>query len=149
MLLCKQGGNPTKKFARFANDNQAPGFYCRLRKHAARRGSLNDHLGTPGQGKGRCTSSDEPASKKIAVIVGASSGIGQRAALRVAERDAGVILTYHTHPNAAIETTSTIEGESETVTALPFDVGRSATFAAFADRAAGELNSRCYNRELD
>ena len=89
------------------------------------------------------------ASKKIAVIVGASSGIGQRAALRLAERDAGVILTYHTHPNAAIETTSTIEGESETVTALPFDVGRSATFAAFADRAAGELNSRCYNRELD
>jgi NAD(P)-dependent dehydrogenase (short-subunit alcohol dehydrogenase family) len=41
---------------------------------------------------------------KVAVVTGGSSGIGQAAATRIAERGAGVIVTYNTNPEGAKET---------------------------------------------
>ncbi|MFB6876032.1 SDR family NAD(P)-dependent oxidoreductase [Streptomyces sp. NPDC056323] len=35
---------------------------------------------------------------KVAIVTGASSGIGQSAAIEIAKRGAGVILTYGTNP---------------------------------------------------
>ena len=38
---------------------------------------------------------------KIAIVTGGSSGIGRHAAIRIAERGAGVILTYNSNPDGA------------------------------------------------
>lgn len=87
----------------------------------------------------------EQGETKVAIITGASSGIGQRAAIRVAERGAGVIVAYHNDQDGARETVSTIEGNGGTAVALQIDVGRSETFPGFARRAADEMR-RLWNR---
>ncbi|MDR7385752.1 SDR family NAD(P)-dependent oxidoreductase [Promicromonospora iranensis] len=72
----------------------------------------------------------------ITIVVGASSGIGQAAAIRAAEGGSGVIATYHSNKDGAAETVSRIQDVGGTAVALPLDVGDSATFPAF--RAAVE-----------
>jgi NAD(P)-dependent dehydrogenase (short-subunit alcohol dehydrogenase family) len=48
----------------------------------------------------------------------------------------------HSHPEGADETVAAIEAAGGTAVALPLDVGRSETFAAFAERVAEELDRR-------
>ena len=72
----------------------------------------------------------------ITIVVGASSGIGQAAAIRAAEGGSGVIVTYNSHRDGALETVARIQEAGGTAVALPLDVGDSATFPAF--RAAVE-----------
>jgi NAD(P)-dependent dehydrogenase (short-subunit alcohol dehydrogenase family) len=82
---------------------------------------------------------------KVAIVTGASSGIGQSAALRLAERGIGVIVTFSAHPERATETVRLIEAAGGSAVALPLDVGRSDSFGAFAERAAAEMRER-WNR---
>jgi NAD(P)-dependent dehydrogenase (short-subunit alcohol dehydrogenase family) len=82
----------------------------------------------------------ERANVKIAVVTGASSGIGQAAAIRIAERGARVIVTYNTSADGAKDTVATIERNGGEAVALPLDVGRSASFADFAEQVAYEVN---------
>jgi NAD(P)-dependent dehydrogenase (short-subunit alcohol dehydrogenase family) len=79
---------------------------------------------------------------KIAVVTGASSGIGQGAAVRIAERGTAVVLTYNANREGAADTVATIERQGGTAVALPLDVGRSETFPAFAEALAGEIAAR-------
>ncbi|WP_285106136.1 SDR family oxidoreductase [Promicromonospora sp. MEB111] len=72
----------------------------------------------------------------ITIVVGASSGIGQAAAIRAAEGGSGVVVTYNGNRDGALETVARIEEAGGTAVALPLDVGDSATFPAF--RAAVE-----------
>lgn len=72
----------------------------------------------------------------ITIVVGASSGIGQAAAIRSAEGGSGVVVTYNANRDGALETVARIEEAGGTAVALPLDVGDSATFPAF--RAAVE-----------
>ena len=51
----------------------------------------------------------ESTDHAIAVVTGGSSGIGRHTAIRVAQRGAGVILTYNSSPDGAEETVATIE----------------------------------------
>jgi NAD(P)-dependent dehydrogenase (short-subunit alcohol dehydrogenase family) len=91
----------------------------------------------------------ESPSVKIAVVTGGSSGIGQAAAIRVAERGAGVILTYNTNADGAKETVATIEGNGGVGVALPLDVSRSVSFADFVEQVARELDDRWGRTTLD
>ncbi|GAA5123852.1 SDR family oxidoreductase [Alloalcanivorax gelatiniphagus] len=69
----------------------------------------------------------------IAIVIGGSAGIGQSAALRLAQQGSGVVLTYRTHLDGAEETVAEIERARGRAVALPLDVGRSETFPAFVD----------------
>ena len=60
----------------------------------------------------------ESTDTKIAVITGGSSGIGRHTAIRVAQRGAGVILTYNSSPDGAEETVATIEEHGGAAVAL-------------------------------
>jgi NAD(P)-dependent dehydrogenase (short-subunit alcohol dehydrogenase family) len=79
---------------------------------------------------------------KIAIVTGGSSGIGRHAAIRIAQRGAGVILTYNGSPEGAAETVAAIEAGGGTAVALQLDVGRTETFGAFIEQVAAVLRDR-------
>ncbi|MGE3289536.1 MAG: SDR family NAD(P)-dependent oxidoreductase [Pseudonocardia sp.] len=76
---------------------------------------------------------------QVAIVTGATSGIGQSAAVQIAGRGTGVVLTYRSNPEAALDTVRTIEKDGGTAVALPLDVGRSDTFPAFHDAVVTAL----------
>ena len=93
--------------------------------------------------------SNESTDNKIAVVTGGSSGIGRHSAMRIAERGAGVILTYNSSPGGAEETVATIGARGGTAVAVQLDVGDSATFDAFARRVAAEIADRWQRSSFD
>ncbi|WP_327677181.1 SDR family NAD(P)-dependent oxidoreductase [Streptomyces sp. NBC_00467] len=68
---------------------------------------------------------------KVAIVTGGSSGIGQSAAVQIAQRGVGVILTYSGNLQGALDTVAAIEKEGGTAVALPLDVGDTGGFPAF------------------
>lgn len=67
----------------------------------------------------------------ITLITGASSGIGQGAAVEVARRGSGVIVTYSSRRERALQTVEQVEQVGGTAVALPLDTGRAETFPDF------------------
>ncbi|GLY05403.1 SDR family oxidoreductase [Actinoplanes sp. NBRC 101535] len=86
---------------------------------------------------------------RVAVITGASSGIGQSAAVHIARRDTGVILTFRGNPAGARDTVATIEKEGGTAVALPLDLGQSTSFPTFRDALTATLRSTWQRDDFD
>ncbi|GAA4182996.1 SDR family oxidoreductase [Streptosporangium oxazolinicum] len=76
---------------------------------------------------------------KIAVVTGGSSGIGRSAAIQIAKRGAGVVLTYNTGRERAQDVVAEIEKDGGTAVALRLDTGDTAAFPAFRDALARTL----------
>ena len=68
---------------------------------------------------------------KVAIVTGGSSGIGRSAAIRIAKREVGVILTYSGNQQGGLDTVAAIEKEGGRAVALPLDVGETGGFPAF------------------
>ncbi|WP_027173149.1 SDR family oxidoreductase [Methylobacterium sp. 10] len=86
---------------------------------------------------------------KIAVITGASRGLGRSAALHCAKRGTGVILTYNTHPDSAQEVVRMIEADGGKAIAMKLDVADIASFAAFRDDVTAALATTWGRTEFD
>lgn len=78
---------------------------------------------------------------KIALVTGASSGIGRSAAVQIAKRGAGVVLTYNSGRQRADDAVAEIEKNGGTAVALRLDVRDTAGFPAFRDTLAETLDS--------
>ncbi|MFJ1567967.1 SDR family NAD(P)-dependent oxidoreductase [Streptomyces erythrochromogenes] len=78
---------------------------------------------------------------QVAIVTGASSGIGQSAATRIAARGIGVVLTYGRNEQGAADTVAAIEKAGGTAVALHLDLGDSSGFDAFRDRVADALRT--------
>jgi len=76
--------------------------------------------------------------QKIVVITGASSGIGRGAAIEIADRGMGVVITYNARPEGADRTVAEIREAGGRAVALPLDISRIDTFPDFA-RAITEV----------
>ncbi|MEV4799113.1 SDR family oxidoreductase [Nonomuraea sp. NPDC049421] len=76
---------------------------------------------------------------KVAIVTGASSGIGRSAAIELARRGAGVVLTYGGNAQGGLDTVAAIEKEGGTAVALPLDLGDTSTFPAFRESVAAAL----------
>jgi len=61
---------------------------------------------------------------KVAVVTGASSGIGKAIALELGRQGASVAVNYHSHPDAAQEVVVEIERSGAKAFAFQADVGR-------------------------
>jgi 3-oxoacyl-[acyl-carrier protein] reductase len=69
---------------------------------------------------------DRPLEGKVAVVTGASRGIGRAIALELARRGAKVMVNYHRSADAAAEVVTQIEAEGGQATAFQADVSDSA-----------------------
>jgi NAD(P)-dependent dehydrogenase (short-subunit alcohol dehydrogenase family) len=70
---------------------------------------------------------------RIALVTGASRGLGRNTALHIARFGGDVILTYRARAEEARAVVAEIEAMGRKAIALPLDVGEVAGFAAFAE----------------
>jgi NAD(P)-dependent dehydrogenase (short-subunit alcohol dehydrogenase family) len=75
----------------------------------------------------------------ISLITGASRGLGRNTALHLARRGGDVIVTYQSRADAAEALVAEIRALGRQAVALPLDVGKVASFAAFAERLRSVL----------
>ncbi|GBL57297.1 NAD(P)-dependent dehydrogenase (short-subunit alcohol dehydrogenase family) [Pseudomonas citronellolis] len=78
-------------------------------------------------------------SRKIALITGASRGLGRNAALHLAEAGVDIIGTYRSQADEARIVADEIEQHGARVRMLPLDVADSASFSDFAQRVESVL----------
>ncbi|HUR10231.1 MAG TPA: SDR family oxidoreductase [Flavitalea sp.] len=69
--------------------------------------------------------------KKIALITGGSRGLGKDMALRLAEKQTDIILTWHTQQAAAEEVVAAIEKTGQKAAAVQFDSSNFSTLGSF------------------
>jgi len=79
------------------------------------------------------------ATTRIALITGASRGLGRNTALKLAASGVDVILTYKGSENEAHAVVKQIEALGRRAVALQLDVADSKNFAPFAARVTAEL----------
>src|ERR1051326_1092834 len=72
---------------------------------------------------------------KVALVTGASSGIGKAIALEMARRGASVVVNYIGKPDAANEVVNSIAGENGSAIALEADVSKQADVAQMISQA--------------
>jgi NAD(P)-dependent dehydrogenase (short-subunit alcohol dehydrogenase family) len=85
-------------------------------------------------------------NRKIALITGASRGLGKNAALHLAAQGIDVIGTYNSRADEAQALVTEIESLGGRAVMLQLDVGQSEGFADFATQVAEVLRSR-FDRE--
>jgi len=86
---------------------------------------------------------------KIALVTGASRGLGKNAALKLAAKGAGIIATYNNNAADAEALVKEITGNGGRAVALKLDVSRSDTFAAFAAEVANALRTTFKREQFD
>jgi len=86
-------------------------------------------------------SSINPASAPIALITGASRGLGRNSALHLARAGYDLILTYNSRADEAEAAVAEIRALGRKAQALQLDVSQSASFDAFAARVREVLRT--------
>lgn len=84
----------------------------------------------------------------IAVVTGASSGIGRSAAERIARTGTAVVLTYRTNPDGADQAVAAIEQDGGSAVALPLDLSDSDSFDGFDEAVARVMADTWPDRSL-
>ena len=86
---------------------------------------------------------------KIAIITGASRGLGRSIALHLAAQGVGIIGTYNSHPEEAQEVARLAEEQGVRATMLKLDVGDSGSFDALATDVATSLRETFGRSDFD
>jgi len=92
---------------------------------------------------------DTNSTPKIALITGASRGLGRNTAIALARRGVDVILTYHSNRTEADAAVADIEALGRKAVALRLDAGNTASFAGFADEVRQALRETWNRDSLD
>ena len=83
---------------------------------------------------------------KIAIVTGASRGLGRNTALALADKGHGVIITYLGNAEAAQDVVSQIEAKGQKAAAFQLDAGDISAFSGFAGKLETLLKSK-FNRD--
>ncbi|GAA4735636.1 SDR family oxidoreductase [Nocardioides endophyticus] len=86
---------------------------------------------------------------KVALVTGASAGIGQAAAFAIARAGVGVITTYRSHGSEGEATAARITAEGGRAVALPLDLGDVAGLDGFVEQVVGALSATFGATRLD
>lgn len=78
---------------------------------------------------------------KIALVTGASRGLGKDMAMRLAEKEFDVVITYHSRKDDANHVVEEIQSQGRKAYALQLDVSDSETFDAFVEELRSALQS--------
>ncbi|MFL6675427.1 MAG: SDR family NAD(P)-dependent oxidoreductase [Massilia sp.] len=88
-------------------------------------------------------------NQKIALITGASRGLGKSAALKLAQQGVGIILTYRSQRAEAEAVVAEIEQGGARAVALPLDAGDVGSFAQFAASLRQVLGEKWQRSSFD
>jgi len=86
---------------------------------------------------------------KVAIITGGNRGVGKSAALNVAKRGTGVILTYNSHQEEADAVVSEIVKAGGKAVALKLDVTKISSFSDFAGAVEQALQKNWGRKTFD
>ena len=86
---------------------------------------------------------------KIAIVTGASRGLGRNTALAIARRGGDVIVTYHSRADEADAVVAEIEAIGRKAAALQIDVGDVDTFPGFVGRLEAALGETFQRESFD
>ncbi|CAN5220480.1 SDR family oxidoreductase [soil metagenome] len=85
----------------------------------------------------------------IALVTGASRGLGRNAALTLARHGVDLIITYRSGEAEAREVVEQVQALGRRAVALPLDVGASKTFKAFAAQVGDALRTTWQRERFD
>lgn len=88
-------------------------------------------------------------TRKIVLITGGSRGLGRSAALHLAARGFDLVITYRERADEAEQVLAAARERGARAVALPLDVARSDSFAAFAQRLAAVLQQHWQRTQFD
>lgn len=86
---------------------------------------------------------------KIALITGASRGLGRDMALQLADKGRDIILTYHSRQEDADAVVKGIEEKGRKACALQLDIRQSENFSTFAEQVSHVLNEKWQRHDFD
>jgi NAD(P)-dependent dehydrogenase (short-subunit alcohol dehydrogenase family) len=86
---------------------------------------------------------------KIAIVTGASRGLGRNTALNIARHGGDVIVTYQSRQDEALAVVAEIQAMGRMAKALQLDTADIASFPAFSERLAVSLDEVWQRRTFD
>ncbi|KAF1707479.1 SDR family oxidoreductase [Pseudoxanthomonas sacheonensis] len=86
---------------------------------------------------------------KIAIVTGASRGLGRNTALSIARKGGDVVVTYQSRAEDAQEVVAEIQAMGRKAVALQLDTGDIASFVPFAERLHAALRETCQRETFD
>lgn len=86
---------------------------------------------------------------KIAIVTGASRGLGRNAALNIARKGGDVIITYQSRKEDAEQVVAEIEALGRKAMSLQLDIGNVASFAPFTERLRAVLRQSWHRETFD
>ncbi|ROP56337.1 NAD(P)-dependent dehydrogenase (short-subunit alcohol dehydrogenase family) [Enterobacter sp. BIGb0383] len=88
-------------------------------------------------------------TQSIALVTGGSRGLGKNAALKLAQKGIGIILTYRNNQQDALDVVREIESYGVKAATLALNVGDSSSFEAFASDVQKQLQQVWQRESFD
>lgn len=88
-------------------------------------------------------------TERIALVTGGSRGLGKNAALKLAAKGVGILLTWNRSEQEALDVVREIEQQGVKAAALQLNVGDVASFDAFVKQAGEKINSLWQRENFD